>query len=88
MHGIMSGLSLVRDAVEKDDWENVRSILDVTESSGHTLRTTLNDVLDFGRAINPSEGRELTHSIDLAQAAKDAAVMCSAQFVDPNGNVS
>jgi signal transduction histidine kinase len=48
MHGILSGLQLVREAVDASDPESAKNTLSVMDASGYALQRILDDVLDFG----------------------------------------
>lgn len=90
MHGILSGLQLVREAINSSNMEQVERLLVVIESSGYTLQHILNDVLDFGvvsQDSTPSRESDgpATSQIDLKAAALSVAGTC-ARRLDAEGN--
>jgi signal transduction histidine kinase len=85
MHGVMVGLELMNNAARDGQWDDIESILKVTESSGYALRTILNDVLDFGRK---SSGDENYAMINLVDAAEHAAVIGSTHYIEADSRAS
>nr|XP_031857890.1 uncharacterized protein CI109_006686 [Kwoniella shandongensis]KAA5524962.1 hypothetical protein CI109_006686 [Kwoniella shandongensis] len=77
MHGVLSGLQLVREAVTDEDLGEVERLLTMTESSGYALQHILNDVLDFGSIANGKNGATRRSLTDLARATLSAAKTCS-----------
>lgn len=49
LHSLMTALGLARVAIDVEDYDEVKSVLETVRSSGVTLQTILNDVLDFGK---------------------------------------
>lgn len=77
MHGVLSGLQLLREAVATGNMDEVEQILKLTESSGTTLQSILNDVLDFGRLEQQGMGQGNKRTeVDLASAIRDVIATC------------
>ena len=80
MHGVLTGLQLVRDAWQRHDWDQLGLILGVAESSGKTLQHLLNDVLDFGSIGKKGQKRSRLAEVDLAESADEMAMACSTRM--------
>jgi signal transduction histidine kinase len=80
MHGVLTGLQLVREAVRRQEWDQLASLLGVAESSGKTLQHLLNDVLDFGSIGKKDQKESRTAEVDLARSAEEMAMACSTRM--------
>ena len=74
MHGVLTSLELLREAVSARDMEQIGMLVEVAASSGKTLQRLLNDVLDFG-SLKTSSTRE--SRVDLAKTAEAMAATCA-----------
>ncbi|WVQ99773.1 hypothetical protein IAU59_006915 [Kwoniella sp. CBS 9459] len=82
MHSIMSGLNLVKESIDKRQWDDIDSILALVESSGQSLYRILNDILDFGKMQNMSDSSSRSVKADLMKLVQTAAHMCLTQSED------
>ncbi|WWD10531.1 hypothetical protein V865_008667 [Kwoniella europaea PYCC6329] len=82
MHSVMSGLQLVQSSVDAKEWDNTRPLLDVVQTSGHTLQRILDDVIDFDPAYNSKNKVSRGVTVDLLKLAKDAVRICLARSDD------
>jgi len=80
MHGVMMGLEVLGRAFVAGDQEDIKSSLAATESSGYTLQTILNDVLDFGKWTTMMEDDSPSSPADLVEIATRAMMICSAHY--------
>ena len=87
MHGVLTGLQLVREAVRRQEWDQLGSLLGVAESSGKTLQHLLNDVLDFGSIGKKDQKASRTAEVDLAKSADEMAMACSTRMTNDGGGV-
>jgi signal transduction histidine kinase len=74
MHGVLTGLELLRGAMETGNTEQAEMLIEVAETSGKMLQGLLNDVLDFG-SLKGSENRQ--SKVDLAATAVATAKTCA-----------
>jgi signal transduction histidine kinase len=80
MHGVMLGLEVLGKALATGDAEDVQLSLAATESSGYTLQTILNDVLDFGKWTRMMDDESPSHPVNLVEIARRAMMTCSAHY--------
>lgn len=80
MHGVMMGLEVLGRAFVAGDQEDIKLSLAATESSGYTLQTILNDVLDFGKWTTMMEDDSPSSPADLVEIATRAMMICSAHY--------
>ena len=80
MHGVMMGLEVLGKAVVSGDQEDIESSLAATETSGYTLQTILNDVLDFGRWTTMTVDEPPSGPANLVELATRAMMTCSAHY--------
>lgn len=81
MHGVLSGLQLMRDAVQGGDMVEMEKLLSMTESSGQALESILNDVLDFGSWQQGGKVGVKKSERDLGNIILAAAGMCLPRMV-------
>jgi len=80
MHGVMMGLEVLGRALVAGDQEDVKLSLAATESSGYTLQTILNDVLDFGKWTTMMEDESPSSPVNLVEIATRGMMTCSAHY--------
>lgn len=88
MHGVLSGVQLLREAVREGNVAEMEQIMKLTESSGMTLQSILNDVLDFGSLDRQVklEGNKVTEA-DLQVLVDDTTRTCRPKLEDKDGRV-
>ncbi|WRT66810.1 uncharacterized protein IL334_003773 [Kwoniella shivajii] len=82
MHSIMSGLSLINSAVQSQDYDSLKSLLDVVDTSGHTLQRILDDVLDFDPVYSSNNKTNRLVTVDLLQLVQNSVQMCLTKSED------
>jgi len=80
MHGVMMGLEVLKRALVSGDKEDIDLSLAATESSGYTLQTILNDVLDFGKWTKMGDEDSRQSSANLIEIANRAMTVCAAHY--------
>jgi len=80
MHGVMMGLEVLGRALVAGDQEDIKLSLAATESSGYTLQTILNDVLDFGKWTTMMDDESPSSPVNLVEIATRAMMTCSAHY--------
>jgi signal transduction histidine kinase len=80
MHGVMMGLEVLGRALAAGDQKDIKLSLAATESSGYTLQTILNDVLDFGKWTTMMDDESLPSPANLVEIATRAMMTCSAHY--------
>ncbi|OCF31993.1 hypothetical protein I317_06721 [Kwoniella heveanensis CBS 569] len=79
MHSIMSGLNLIKQSIDAQQWDDTNSLLSLVETSGQSLYRILNDILDFGKAHTENDTVSRSVQADLVTLVKTAAHMCLTQ---------
>ncbi|KAJ9114246.1 hypothetical protein QFC22_005698 [Naganishia vaughanmartiniae] len=79
MHGLMSGLQLLEEAIDGQDLEQAVNLLPIIKNSGYALQQILNDVLDFGQLAHGKTGSR-TNEVDLAAVVISAVKTCMPRF--------
>jgi hypothetical protein len=67
MHTVLSSLELLGMAIDDDDRSSAADLLQMAESGGQTLRSILDDVLDFGKGAQTNGGRSSQCEVDLVK---------------------
>ena len=80
MHGVMMGLEVLGRALVAGDQEDIKLSLAATESSGYTLQTILNDVLDFGKWTRMMDDESPSSPVNLVEIATRGMMTCSAHY--------
>lgn len=80
MHGVMMGLEVLGKAVVSGDQEDIKTSLAATETSGYTLQTILNDVLDFGKWTTMTVDESPSGPANLVELATRAMMTCSSHY--------
>lgn len=79
-------MQLLRDAVKRQEWDQLGPFLGVAESSGKTLQHLLNDVLDFGSIGKKNQRASRESVVDLAKSADEMAMACSTRMTHEGDN--
>lgn len=79
MHGLMSGLQLLEEAIDGQDLGQAVNLLPMIKNSGWALSNLLNDVLDFGQLAHGKTGSR-TKEVDLAAVVVSAVKTCMPRF--------
>lgn len=82
MHSMLVGVGLARAAADLNDMTEVRSSLEDVALCGYTLKTIVNDVLDFGRSATLDTTVSKITRVDLVQSIKEASATCLPLYQD------
>jgi len=85
MHGVLSGLQLMRDAGKWGPESEMERLLSLTESSGQVLESILNDVLDFGSWQQGGKVGIKMSQRDLGSVVLATADMCVPRMATEGG---
>lgn len=83
LHSLITAVGLAQIAADAREIDEVRSVLETVRSSGTTLQTILNDVLDFGKITsNLAPENILIAQVDAVKIVKHAISMSLSMFAD------